>query len=199
MKSPLKRKPLRNPGQTLDEEIQRLFEDKVFSYLWFVGGFFILALMEWYGYLTSSPRRPWLFTCAALVTLAWAAWKIVPLRRHIAGLKQGRDGERAVGHFLERLRSTGAHVLHDIPGDDFNLDHVVISERGIFVVETKTKDRKKAKEWGSKGKVVPKRAVIQEGEKARLCGSHRDDDVGAVHCRSDDGRLFQRKQSHARA
>jgi hypothetical protein len=138
MKSPLKRKPLRNPGQALDEEIQRLFEDKVFSYFWFAGGFFILALMEWYGYLTSSPRRPWLFTCGAFVMLAWATWKIIPLKRHIAGLKQGRDGERAVGQFLERLRSTGAQILHDIPGDDFNLDHVVISERGIFVVETKT-------------------------------------------------------------
>ena len=136
--SPLKRKPLRNPGQGLDEEIQSLFEDKLFSYFWFTGAFFILALMEWYGTLTSSPRRPWLFTVAAIVTLAWSAWKIVRLKRHIAALKQGRDGERAVGHFLERLRATGAQILHDIPGDDFNLDHVVISERGVFVIETKT-------------------------------------------------------------
>jgi hypothetical protein len=136
--SPLKRKPLRNPGQTLDEEIQSLFEDKLFSYFWFTGGFTILAMMEWFGYLTASPRRPWLFTCVAIFALAWSTWRIIPLRRHIASLKQGRDGERAVGQFLERLRATGAQILHDVPGSDFNLDHVVISERGIFVVETKT-------------------------------------------------------------
>jgi hypothetical protein len=136
--SPLKRKPLRNPGQSLDEEIQSLLDDKVFSYLWFTGAFIIIAIMEWFGHLTASPRQPWLFTCAALLTLAWATLRIIPLKRRIANLKQGRDGERAVGQFLERLRSGGAQILHDIPGDEFNLDHVVISERGIFVVETKT-------------------------------------------------------------
>jgi hypothetical protein len=53
-------------------------------------------------------------------------------------LKMGRDGERCVGQFLERLRASGAQVFHDIPGDGFNLDHVVISPHGIYAVETKT-------------------------------------------------------------
>src|SRR5690348_2214391 len=116
--SPLKRRPLRNPGQSLDERIQEVLDGRVSSYLWFTGAFAIVAIMEWVGYLTHSPRRPWLFTCAALICLAWTAWRIAPIRRELAFLKQGRDGEKAVGQLLEQLRSTGGHVIHDIPADN---------------------------------------------------------------------------------
>lgn len=136
--SPLKGNPLRNPGQGLDERIQQLLDDKLFSYVWYAAGFSMLALMEWFGYLTHSPRQPWLFSAVAVLAIAWAAWRILPLKQHIKRLKQGRDGERVVGQFLESLRRDGAQVFHDIPGDDFNLDHVIICRRGIFVVETKT-------------------------------------------------------------
>jgi len=53
-------------------------------------------------------------------------------------LKQGRDGERVVGQFLESLRESGFHVFHDIVADKFNIDHVVLSEKGIYLIETKT-------------------------------------------------------------
>ena len=29
-------------------------------------------------------------------------------------------------------------MFHDVPGEQFNLDHVVLSSRGFFVIETKT-------------------------------------------------------------
>ena len=32
---------------------------------------------------------------------------------------------------------TGAAVFHDFPAENFNIDHVVISTRGVFAVETK--------------------------------------------------------------
>jgi hypothetical protein len=53
-------------------------------------------------------------------------------------LRLGRDGERAVGEYLERLRARGALVFHDVPGEGFNLDHVVLCSRGFYVIETKT-------------------------------------------------------------
>ena len=58
--------------------------------------------------------------------------------KKIKSLKQGRDGEKAVGQYFEHLRESGAQVFHDIPGDGFNLDHVVIHNNGIYVIETKT-------------------------------------------------------------
>jgi hypothetical protein len=94
--------------------------------------------MEWVSYLLRAPRMPWLYTSAAVLAIAWAVLRIPALRQKIRALKQGRDGEKAVGQYLERLRARGAQVFHDVPGDGFNLDHVVIGDRGIFVAETKT-------------------------------------------------------------
>jgi Nuclease-related domain len=53
-------------------------------------------------------------------------------------LKLGRDGEKAVGQFLETLRERRYRVFHDIVGGNFNLDHVLIGPAGVFTVETKT-------------------------------------------------------------
>jgi hypothetical protein len=50
----------------------------------------------------------------------------------------GRDGERTVGQFLDPLRDERGRVFHDVPGDGFNLDHVVIWPHGIYATEMKT-------------------------------------------------------------
>jgi hypothetical protein len=57
-------------------------------------------------------------------TTAWAA---------------GARGEETVGRFLETLRAEGMAVLHDrrIPGSKANIDHIVISSAGVFVVDPK--------------------------------------------------------------
>jgi hypothetical protein len=56
----------------------------------------------------------------------------------LRALKLGRDGEKAVGQFLEKLREQGYRVFHDLVGDGFNVDHVLIGPAGVFTVETKT-------------------------------------------------------------
>jgi hypothetical protein len=62
----------------------------------------------------------------------------------VRALRQGRDGERAVGQALEELRADGARVFHDIPAVGFNLDHVLLMPQGVFVIETKT--------WSKRGR-----------------------------------------------
>jgi hypothetical protein len=136
--SPLKAKPLRNPGQSIDEELQRIFDDQAFPYFWFPAVFCLLAAVEWFAYLSSAPRHPITFTVVAAIAVVIGAIRLVRIRKRVQQLKLGRDGERAVGQFLERLRVDGAQIYHDIPADGFNLDHVVISPQGIFVIETKT-------------------------------------------------------------
>lgn len=49
-----------------------------------------------------------------------------------------RDGERLVAEGLQEMIKQGATVLNDIQGDGFNIDHVVVSKNGIFLIETKT-------------------------------------------------------------
>jgi hypothetical protein len=140
-KSPLKIKPLRLPGQGVDEDIIRLREGAVIDHLFVAGCVFLLAFMEWFGYLTHAGRHPWAFTILAGATLGYVAPQILKLKKKIRDLKLGRDGERIVAEQFECLRERGAHILHDVPAEGFNLDHVVLSTHGIYAVETKTRSK----------------------------------------------------------
>lgn len=157
--SPLKAKPLRLPGESVDKEIDRWITDKALGALFAAGCFCFVAYFEWYGYLTHAPRRPILFSVVALVALLYAGWRFRLTRKRVRQLRQGRDGERAVGQFLERLREDGAQVFHDIPGEGFNLDHVVISTHGIYAIETKT--------WS---KPWPEAKIVVEGDALKVAG-----------------------------
>jgi hypothetical protein len=139
--SPLKLKPLRLPGESVDDEIVRLREGALMDHLFAAACVVLLAAMEWFGYLTNSGRHPWAFTALAVVTVGYVAQRIWGLRKTIRQLRHGRDGERIVAEQLECMREQGAQVFHDVPGEGFNLDHVVISTHGIYAVETKTRSK----------------------------------------------------------
>jgi Nuclease-related domain len=86
-----------------------------------------------------APRTPGVYAALALGLTVYGSIRLWTGRKQLKQLRLGRDGERAVGQFLEALRVDGARIFHDIPGDKFNLDHVVLAEQGIFVIETKTR------------------------------------------------------------
>jgi hypothetical protein len=136
--SPLKDQPLRLPGQSLDEEIDKWQNDRILDYFLAASSFFMLAFTEWFGYLTHAPRHPILFSGCAVVAIAGLVWRVFYIRRKLRPLKLGRLGERVVGQFLEGFRGRGGRVFHDVPGKGFNVDHVVICPQGIFAIETKT-------------------------------------------------------------
>jgi hypothetical protein len=161
--SPLKAKPLRLPGESVDKEIDYWVNDKTLGPFFGAGSFCIVAFFEWYGYFTHAPRQPIVFTVIAVAALLFAGWRFRVIRRQVRQLRQGRDGERAVGQFLERLREDGAKVFHDIPGEGFNLDHVVISTHGIYAIETKT--------WS---KPWPEAKVVVEGDSLNVAGEVPD-------------------------
>lgn len=137
-RSPLKVKPLRLPGQSLDEAISKVLRDDFTPPLLVALVFTILACFEWVAALRHLPPQPWLFTSLAVITCCYAARKLVRVRTHIRRLTLGRDGERTVAEELEKLRATGAEIIHDVPAPGFNIDHVVLSCRGIYAIETKT-------------------------------------------------------------
>jgi hypothetical protein len=53
--------------------------------------------------------------------------------------KQGASGERVLASTLDPLREEGMAVLHDrhVPGSRANIDHIVVSAAGIFVIDAK--------------------------------------------------------------
>ncbi|KAF0106950.1 MAG: NERD domain-containing protein [Anaerolineaceae bacterium] len=136
-RSPLREPPLRNPGQSLEEEIHHLYDDAI-PYFFSSLGFMVIALMAWQEHFTKKPLNPYAGTIIALGIAGYSIYRVIKLRKRIALLKMARDGEKVVGQELENLRRDGCSVFHDIKGDNFNLDHIIVSSHGIFVVETKT-------------------------------------------------------------
>lgn len=137
-RSPIKAPPLRLPGQSLAEERELLLEDKVVLPLLYIAVLIVMAGVEWWRYYFPSKPSPLVVTLLALIGIIFFAWRVWGVRQRMRHLKQGIVGERAVGQFLESLRERKYKVFHDIVGDNFNIDHVLIGPAGVFAIETKT-------------------------------------------------------------
>jgi hypothetical protein len=57
-KSPLKEPLLRLPGQSIDEQMDRLFNEKLLNYLLFALVFFLLASVGWIQAINQSRLNP---------------------------------------------------------------------------------------------------------------------------------------------
>lgn len=137
-RSPLKDKPLHNPGESVGRYMKELSDLDINFYLVVGCCVFTFILFEWIQYFAREPIHPLVFTFLGLAAIAYCAYKVLSTQKKLRLLKQGMDGEKVVGQYLESLRERGCAVFHDVDCSGFNLDHVIISERGIFVVETKT-------------------------------------------------------------
>jgi Nuclease-related domain len=132
-----KPKFLRNPGQSIDEKIDRLINDKLLSFYLGASSFWLIAFLEWTAKIADRPRLPGTYAIAAAIFTAVAGCQFWRIRCDVRNLKQGREGEREVAEFLDDLKQSGVRVVHDVPVNNFNVEHVVISTRGIFAIETK--------------------------------------------------------------
>lgn len=157
--SPLTAEPLRLPGQTLDEKIEWWTNDGIMGYFLAAAMFFMVATMEWFGYLFHAPRYPVAFSICAGAAISALAARIMYVRKQVRALKLGRNGERIVGQHLEAFCARGGRVFHDIPGVNFNVDHVLICPRGIYAVETKTW----SKPWPEAKVIVREGKLIKAG------------------------------------
>lgn len=129
--------PLRNPGQSGDEKIEKVIHDEFLTYYVVAMLLWLVALLEWIANALHLPRQPGLYVIFALAATTFCIVQFIRTKRRVANLKKGRDGEREVAELLDEFKQFGASVLHDIPGKGGNIDHVVICSRGIFVIETK--------------------------------------------------------------
>ena len=141
----LQRRPA---GETIRLKLEDL-EDKINeNVLWLI----MFPVLMVYGLYVQHPKGmvvALMFFIFSVVVASFFGLKLFSLLRTRANYRLGFEGERFVGEELSRLMTLGFEIYHDVPFDGFNIDHVVVGSRGVFVVETKTR-RKKLNDAGRK-------------------------------------------------
>ena len=110
-------------------------------------------------YLQSSPAA------GLVVTVVLFAFSLLLCVRWCQGHLQrqaddylGFFGERYVAEWLDPLKAQGWFIFHDIPcagaTGPFNLDHVAVGPGGVWVVETKTRRKGRARHGRKEHEVV---------------------------------------------
>jgi len=141
-RSPLKDRPLRYAGQSLDEQINDL-RDSMLPWIMYPTFWIAYIMLMWLSQVFPPSKStisvpPFISYLLFFAFIGYCAYKIIIIRQKINQLKMARDGEKIVGEELQELIKQGAAVLNDIVSDKFNVDHVVVSPHGIYLIETKT-------------------------------------------------------------
>jgi len=160
-RSPLNHKLLRNPGQSLDEQIHALLHNFVTGPVIVAIFVLVFAGIEWLRYYRPYGPAPEVYSVVAIIVVLYATIRMFMLWTRLRALKFARDGEKTVGQFLEGLRERGYRIFHDVVGKGFSLDHVLIGPAGVFTVETK---------MGSEP-IMGNRRVIFDGARIQINGS----------------------------
>ncbi len=120
------------------EEYDRLLNEEMLSHFMIAFGFVVFAMCQLFFQYFNVYPSPFMTIASTATVIAYTAihlWRRFPeLRR----LRLGIDGEKAVGQYLDELRSMGYAVFHDIQTPRGNIDHVLVGTGGIFAIETKT-------------------------------------------------------------
>ncbi len=146
-------KLLRMPGEHLWKRIAKSNEDDF--HLFFVAMLVPLVVCGAVLLVIQKIPQQWLpfGLVAAIIVLGVSLWLAARWLR----LRWNRDandylgffGERYVAEFLEPLKQEGWRIFHDVPCEGatgkFNLDHVVVGPNGVWVIETKTRRKGKAR------------------------------------------------------
>jgi len=70
-KSPLKAPLLRLAGQSIDEQMKHILNEKQVNYALFAFGFFLLAGTAWIQVFTDCRLNPWIFSAVAILGIGY--------------------------------------------------------------------------------------------------------------------------------
>jgi hypothetical protein len=149
VKAPQEEKLLRPPGYSLALQIDTLTDRSATQLIWAM--FWTGLAGVFAGYIARVFTQPvtlsWILTSVAILTLtvvagthsAIRAYRTLQQRRNV---RLGLRGEQATAEALHEAADAGLRVFHDIQaGDDWNIDHVAIGTKGVFIMETKARSR----------------------------------------------------------
>jgi hypothetical protein len=146
-RSPIENRPIYGAGEQLRKRVEDHGDEILLSLtmLFFIGPMLIALWATKYVPWTQVRLNFWDYVLVAMyvgvaVAAIWRIHKHADLRR-IANA--GLQAELYTAQELNRLMALGCTVLHDVPGERFNIDHVVIGPRAVYAVETKSVSKPK--------------------------------------------------------
>ncbi len=133
--SPLRPETLRTWDRRVRRQLPTPRKSHLLEYFVAAAAFGLLAGLEWMAYLNGWPRRPVVYSLAALVALGIAVWRLQNFHKQLQRFYRAPEPRQGVAQFLEPLRKHGAHLFHGIASAGMNLDHIVVSRHGIYVID----------------------------------------------------------------
>ena len=142
-RSPLAGKRVHLPGEQLRQRIAALGEgiEQHLVQLLMIGpaALMVVLLPKLRWTALRFTWLDWLVLATAIGLCAWNIRKLMPLWRERRSSLDGERAEVSVGQQLSGLQAQDCLVLHDIPVEGFNIDHVVVGAAAVYAVETKSR------------------------------------------------------------
>ncbi|HWB12281.1 MAG TPA: nuclease-related domain-containing protein [Pirellulales bacterium] len=108
-----------------------------------------------------SPMRVLTSISLGFILLGIAGRHLLTLLSQRKRFALGLEGELATGEELNQLMLDGCRVFHDIPTPYGNIDHVVISQSGLFSVNSKLLGKPKGRETKAEAVVDQQAGVVR--------------------------------------
>lgn len=146
--TPLTSDLLRPAGFTLQKQIDELQSDLMLCFITIpvmtiLTPLLLLVQAQLYDKKV-SPVTWILLSSIAAIVVGYYAWKALKIVKQLSHLRLGYACEMAVGQELEQIIRPAERpyrVFHDIPFDGFNIDHLIVTPSGVFVIETKGRSK----------------------------------------------------------
>ena len=144
--NPLNKDLLRSPGETLRAEIEEINFDlnghlTLLVTMPLLLYSILVTLMLFNGTSSISTKIIILYALIVIASVVYFAYQIIGSIKRKRKLTLGHESELAVGQELNELIRDGAWVFHDFHADGFNIDHIVISAKGVLAIETKARSK----------------------------------------------------------
>ena len=133
----------RAPGVTLLHEMDTLNRDIITTAVFL----FLFPLLLYATYVSqlyfNTSRIGWIdagiYGGVGIVAMTFGGVRLVRRLRDRRRRRLEYDGSVAVGQELNHLMRAGFYVYHAFPADGFDIDHIVVGEKGVFAVETQAR------------------------------------------------------------
>jgi hypothetical protein len=169
----------RAPGYSLQQRIDEMQGDFAVNVtmacampLWFYAMWLTQERLDIAG---RTGNEVLIYAIAAGAAAVLLGWRAVGLLLRLRRSRLSLHGKMAAGQEIDHLMRAGARIFHDLPGDGFHVDHVIVGRAGVFCVETETRAKPRH------GRSVEDATAVYDGYSVRF--PDLTDDTPVRHAR----------------